>query len=248
MNWVDQSKRSDYEAPTSRGKAAFFDVDGTLTSEHTWKGMIDYFRQKGTRQRTHRAYLGLHYPLWLLRRAGLISEGTFRAPWAAHLAWYIRGYSVSQTQEIWDCIIDEFFSRVWRQDMLAILNDHLAAGDRVMLVSSGPASLIERIAEKLGAQHAIGTRFRIQNGRYTGSYLKPVCIDRYKASLAWQYFQEQGVKIDLASSTTYADSIADLPLLEMVGNPIAVYPDEQLSAVARHRGWKIIPSEGGYHV
>jgi hypothetical protein len=43
--------------------------------------------------------------------------------------------------------------------------------------------------------------------------------------------------VDLSASYAYADSISDLQLLEMVSNPVAVYPDERLRQVARDRGW-----------
>ena len=44
-----------------------------------------------------------------------------------------------------------------------------------------------------------------------------------------------------ALSVAYADSIYDLPVLEMVGRPVAVYPDEELAAVALERGWTVVP-------
>jgi len=241
MTTPDENSQNSQAASAPQVKAAFFDVDGTLTSEHTWKGILEYFHQKGLRRKTHLAYLGIHYPMYYLRRAGLISESAFRAPWAAHLAWYIRGYTESQAQQVWDWATTEFLSEVWRQDILHILKEHLAAGDLVMLVSSGPTPLMERIAKELGVQYAIGTRYILRDGRYTGGYQKPVCIDQFKASLPLQYLQALGVKIDLAGSAAYADSIADLSLLEMVGNPVSVYPDDQLAAIARQRGWKTIP-------
>lgn len=43
--------------------------------------------------------------------------------------------------------------------------------------------------------------------------------------------------MDLAHSYAYADSTADLPLLSLVGHPVAVNPDEQLSTVAAERDW-----------
>ena len=43
--------------------------------------------------------------------------------------------------------------------------------------------------------------------------------------------------IDLANSYAYSDSITDLPMLELVGNPVAVNPDRELTRVAREREW-----------
>ena len=46
--------------------------------------------------------------------------------------------------------------------------------------------------------------------------------------------------IDLAASYGYADSYSDLPLLEAVGNPVAVRPDVALFRHARKLRWNIV--------
>ena len=45
--------------------------------------------------------------------------------------------------------------------------------------------------------------------------------------------------LDLASSYAYSDSITDLPMLELVGNPVAVNPDRELARIAREREWEV---------
>ncbi len=45
--------------------------------------------------------------------------------------------------------------------------------------------------------------------------------------------------LDLASSYAYSDSITDLPMLELVGHPVAVNPDRDLARVAREREWEV---------
>ena len=43
--------------------------------------------------------------------------------------------------------------------------------------------------------------------------------------------------MDLADCHAYGDSISDLPLLELVGHPVAVNADFRLAREARRRGW-----------
>lgn len=229
-------------------KAAFFDLDGTLTSENAWRGIMAYFEERKLRRNTHRIFMFAHMSLYMLRKAGLLDESTFRSQWAAHLAWYVRGMSEAQAQPAWDWVADEFMQRpgpdgkgLWRQEILAVLQEHLRAGDLVMLVSSGPQPLIQSFARRLGVTHALGTVFELRQGRYTGRSLQPVCIDQYKASLARHRLEESGLQVDLAASHAYADASTDLHLLEMVGNPTAVYPDEGLRQQAIQRGWRILP-------
>lgn len=222
-------------------RAAFFDIDGTLTYDRTWRGLLDYYQTNGVKRGALLAFKAVHYPLYFIRKMGLISESSFRGPWAANLAWFVRGFSMEEANQVWEWNIQHFIQRFWRKDIVAVLEDHLQAGDVVMLVSSGPQPMVKAIAQSLGVKHAIGTRFEMENGRYTGRSLKPICIDAYKAILAKEYLQNLGIAVDYSASFAYADSTSDLALLEMAGNPTAVYPGEQLKQIAIQRGWKILP-------
>jgi HAD superfamily hydrolase (TIGR01490 family) len=201
-----------------------------------------YFTGHGLRRTTHLAFLATHYPLYFIRRLGLISETAFRRPWSAHLAWYVRGEAESQAQVIWDWVVENYVNRAWNREMLARLEAHKQRGEVVLLVSAGPQPLLKRIGQELGVAHVVGTRFETQGGRYTGRSLQPVCIDAQKASLTRQYLQDAGIEVDFAASWAYADSITDLPLLEMAGQPVAAYPDAALRRRAIQAGWEIFPA------
>ena len=45
--------------------------------------------------------------------------------------------------------------------------------------------------------------------------------------------------LDLRESVAYADSTSDLPMLDVVGFPVAVNPETRLAALARKRGWLV---------
>ena len=224
-------------------RAAFFDVDGTLTDSNVWQGLMMYFKVNGLRRWTHRAYWAYHMPYYLLMKARLISQGSFRKPWAAHLAWYLRGYTPQEAEVIWNWVVKEYLSHHWRLDTRHLLDNHRKAGDLVMLVSAGPQPLLECIAREVSAGHVVATEFELRDGRYTGRSLEPVCIDENKASLAKAYLKRRAIEVDFQTSYTYADAISDLHLLEMVGNPVVVYPDDELKGEALERGWQIFPAD-----
>ena len=46
--------------------------------------------------------------------------------------------------------------------------------------------------------------------------------------------------LDLEGSYAYSDSMTDLPMMELVGHPVAVNPDKELRKVAEERGWGIL--------
>lgn len=221
-------------------KAAFFDVDGTLTTERVWRGMLEYFRRRGLRRGTLRFFWAYHMPIYLFYKVHLVSQSTFRRPWAAHLAWFIRGYSVDQAQVVWGWVAQEYLKPFWRQDALALIKKHKSAGDLVVLVSAGLTPLEEAIAKVVGADMAVGTDPARSDGKYTGGISSPVCLDENKALLAQRKLKDFAIEADLQASTAYADSGTDIHLLEMVGHPVAFHPDEDLRPIAAKRGWKIV--------
>lgn len=221
-------------------RAALFDVDGTLTDVRVWQGLMDYFKTHGLKKWTMRWFWIVHSPLYFLYKWGLIQQSAFRRPWAANLSWLFRGYTVEAAETIWDWVVTEHLAEHWRTDILAVLRQHKAAGDLVVLVSAGPEPLQARIAREVGADFAIGTRHGVRAGKYTGRYLPPVCMDEYKAIMTRARLAALGQAVDFAASYAYADSLGDVALLEMVGNPRAVYPDSELLPVAEARGWKIL--------
>ena len=81
----------------------------------------------------------------------------------------------------------------------------------------------------------------IKNGRFTGRSKEPICIDENKAKLTRSYLEDNDLEIDMEASFAFADSASDLPLLKLVGHPVATYPNEGLEKVARERGWRLFP-------
>jgi hypothetical protein len=58
-----------------------------------------------------------------------------------------------------------------------------------------------------------------------------------RASVLTEYADANG--FDLREGVAYADSTSDLPMLEVVGFPVAVNPETRLAALARKRGWLV---------
>ena len=57
---------------------------------------------------------------------------------------------------------------------------------------------------------------------------------------AWMREFALAEDIDLRWSVAYSDDAADLPMLSMVGRPVAVNPDTRLLATARSHGWPVL--------
>ena len=127
-------------------------------------------------------------------------------------------------------------------DVLAILQDHEAKGHQVWLVTASPQVLAQLIARDLRLHGAIGTTLEITDGRFTGEIEGELLHGPLKAEAVRRHVTANGV--DLKNCFAYSDSIADAPLLDMVGNPVAVNPDSALLQHATELGWPIFWPEG----
>ena len=88
---------------------------------------------------------------------------------------------------------------------------------------------------------AMGTRWEIEDGVYTGRLDGPFAYGEGKARRLRQFAAERG--IDLEQSWAYSDAASDLPMLEAVGHPVAVNPDAELAEVAQREGWEVLRFE-----
>ncbi len=122
---------------------------------------------------------------------------------------------------------------------LALIEQHRAAGRPVVLATTTPEHLVRPLAERLGVDHVIATRYALsEDGTFTGSLDGPFVWSRGKLAAVREWAEREGV--DLGESFAYSDSIYDLPLLRAVGSPAAVNPDPRLTVYALARGWPIV--------
>jgi len=118
------------------------------------------------------------------------------------------------------------------------VEEHQARGHVVALVSASTQYVVRPMADHLGISgQYVCTHLESRAGRFTGRVVEPVCYGPGKIVWAERFAVEHGV--DLEASYFYSDSISDRPLLERVGQPVAVNPDLRLKRLARQRGWPI---------
>ena len=150
---------------------------------------------------------------------------------------FVAGRSTAQFVELSEDIYDELMAhRIW-SGTLALAQMHLAAGQRVWLVSATPVELATIIARRLGLTGALGTVAEAVDGIYTGRLVGDILHGAAKAQAVRALAIKEG--LDLQRCTAYSDSANDLPMLSLVGTAVAVNPDPNLRETARARGWEI---------
>jgi len=145
--------------------------------------------------------------------------------------------SEEAARQVYQHFFDEVLAGRIAPRAAARIAEHQAQGHRVAILSAATNYVVEPVAAALGLEDVLCTRLEVVDGLFTGRVVEPACYGPGKVFYAREYAREHGS--DLSSAYFYSDSDVDLPLLELVGHPVAVNPDRRLTRVARERGWPI---------
>ena len=149
----------------------------------------------------------------------------------------VKGKSVEELKQACREIVDNRMLQKSYADTIELASMHLAAGQQVWLVSATPVQIGQALAETLGFTGALGTVAEEEDGKFTGRLVGDILHGPGKkhAVAALAALQQ----LDLSKCTAYSDSVNDLPMLNMVGSPVAVNPDRALRKHAKAQGWAV---------
>jgi alcohol-forming fatty acyl-CoA reductase len=224
----------DLEKDTAGAAAlAIFDLDGTIMStnvieQYLWARLPELSR---TRQLAEVSQVMRRLPSYLRaerRDRGTFLRAVYRRYRGADLAALERFVDTSMAPQILSRLSPEAVRRV---------REHRAAGHTTILITGVVRPLTRPIqplfdvivAAELGVD---------EEGRCTGFLTAPPLVGESRA--AWLKHYAALHEVDLDRSFAYADSHSDLPMLETVGNAVAVSPDIPLMRAAHRNQWSVV--------
>jgi len=213
--------------------AAFFDVDNTII-----RGASAFHIARGLRQRGFLTYRDIVRFGWEQLKYLMFGEDKTQIDELRNEGLrFIKGWSVAEMAAIGEEVYDEVLALRIFPGTRAILDDHLAKGHEVWLITASPVEVGKIIAGRLGATGALGTIAEHHRGYYTGNLVGDMMHGAAKLVGAQGLAKERG--IDLAKSYAYGDSMNDAQILGGVGHPTAINPDRRLRCHAKAEGWAI---------
>lgn len=119
-----------------------------------------------------------------------------------------------------------------------LVDERVAAGDLVAVVTATNSFITRPIAALYGIPHLIASEPEVVAGRFTGRTAGEPCFGAGKLAClnAWLAARSRSLG-EFSESWFYSDSHNDLPLLLAVTHPVAIDPDPMLAAEAAARGW-----------
>ena len=212
--------------------AAFFDLDRTLLKRAS--GPLLNEALQGAGLVPGRSVPGLSA---MYRVTDLLGESLPALALARGAALLSRGWSIEAVRDAAEQAAAALVEEV-APYAPALLDEHRRAGRTLVLATTTPHALIVPLAERLGFDDVVATRYAEADGAYTGRLAGEFVWARGKLAAVKRWAKERDV--DLRSSYAYSDSVYDLPLLQAVGFPNAVNPDARLQAVATVRRWPVL--------
>ncbi len=214
--------------------AAFFDVDNTLI-----QGASIILLARGLAKHkffTAKDLAGLAWSQAKFRISGEENADDVAAGRDKALA-FVEGRTVAELTALSEEVVDtSMLDRVW-PGTRSLVQMHLDAGQQVWLVTATPVMLARVIATRLGLSGALGTVAEEKDGVYTGRLVGDILHGPGKAHAIATLAEAEG--FDLSRCYAYSDSFNDMPMLTMVGHPVAINPDSKLRKYASENGWDI---------
>jgi fatty acyl-CoA reductase len=211
---------------------AVFDVDGTLVETN----VVEYYFWMRLKAQPIEDWPGFLAGLAQKAPRWLLLERRSRAEFQRSFYREYDGLDLEEMRQLGAEALNEVtLRRVYPEGMRRI-REHKRAGHRVLLLTGALDIVVEPLAELLQVEVDCA-RLMVRDGVLTGDLEKPPAAGEARGTLLDEYARANG--IDLAESFAYADSLSDLPMMELVGTPVAVNPDPRLSQVASQRGWRV---------
>lgn len=215
--------------------AAFFDFDKTLLTVESAKPGLKFLYE---RKEISLGFVLTVMAANVLYRHHLISEGRM----SRLLLNIYRGKRLADFEAGARQFYEDSIKPLLAPNMLEKVSRHARAGHLLVLVSGSVRYYLKEVVRDLKFDHLLCTDLEVgEDGLLTGRTDGPLCIDAQKEiqirRLAHRF------NVDLTASYAYGNHQSDIPMLSLVGNPIAVEPTAPLRSWAQRRG---CPIEGFY--
>jgi putative phosphoserine phosphatase/1-acylglycerol-3-phosphate O-acyltransferase len=209
---------------------AFFDFDGTVISGYSVMTFI-----KEQIRRGHLSPRELVELLSAMASFGLGNLGFSAMMLAA--SQFLRGIREDSYANFGEELFESHIARLIYPESRALVRAHLKKGHTVAIVTSATPYQVRPAARELGIENVLCTELEVEDGVFTGAVVQPACFGPGKVAAAESLAEQCGT--DLDKSFFYTDSYDDIQLLERVGNPRPLNPNNKLLAISERRGWPV---------
>lgn len=226
-----QAARPEAPLPDDPDIAAVFDLEGTVLASNMVETYLCLRLLDAPPAQWPGELLSLARSLPGYLRADRRDRGEF-------LRRFLRRYEGADEAELRRLVQERLGDLLLRRSSpqaIRRVRRHRDAGHRTVLVTGTVDVLVEPLRDLF--DEVVASRLHVVDGCCTGYLDRPPVIGEARAAWVRRWAEDAGVQ--LPRSWAYGDDYSDRPLLELVGNPVAVNPDSRLYRHAKRRRWPV---------
>jgi HAD superfamily hydrolase (TIGR01490 family) len=216
----------------NKPRLALFDLDHTLLHGDSDVLWCEFLMDEGVLQRA--AFARRNAEMEAQYQAGTVDAQAFANFYVGTLA----GRSPAQWEPLRRRFLREVVAPRIPRPALALVRQHLEAGDLVVMTTATNRFLTELTAAHFGIGHLLATEPELKDGLFTGLATGTLNMRQGKVERLLAFLAARAERLADFHSTAYSDSLNDLPLLQAVDVAVAVDADARLAAIAGERGWR----------
>ncbi len=221
-------------------RLALFDLDNTLLagdSDHAWgeylikRGLVDAQLHGEANDRFYADYQSGSLDIHAYVRFTLNP---------------VMSKTLAELAQMHEEFMLEFVEPMILPQAKALVAHHQAAGDLTVIITATNTFITRPIADRFGVDALLGTDLVVQSDHFTGEIAGTPCFQEGKVKKLKAWLDGEAIlgaavsELRIEDSIFYTDSINDLPLLELVADPVVVDGDSKLSHAAGQRQWRQI--------
>lgn len=215
-------------------KIAIFDIDGTIFRKNLHFELIDELVWMKVFPKEVRNQLVSLYSNWLEHRG---TYEAYRQGTVDVYAKYIKGRTLEDVQRASAGLMPFYKNKtyVFAENLIAKLKKE---GYHIIAISGSPIEVVEEYnRQHLKFEKVFGSVYDMdKSGKYTGASEFEPC--KHKGATLKQYVFENDLTLE--GSYGIGDTESDASFLELVDNPIAFNPNQNLKDIAVKKGWQIV--------
>lgn len=214
--------------------AAFFDLDKTVIAKSSTLAFGKPFYKAGFVGRRTLMKMGFGQLFYVLFGA---DEDTLERA-RDQMLQLTAGWHRAEIEQLVEETLEEVADPMVYAEALTLIEQHKREGRTVYLVSASPEQIVRPIGRHIGITNVVATKVKADAAGFFLPEMERYVMGEGKVHAIQELAETHD--IDLANSYAYSDSTSDLPMLEMVGNPVAVNPEKELRKIAEEREWPIL--------
>jgi len=196
-------------------KLAIFDVDFTLTKRETLMEFYLFMMRKNPK-------LIIHLPRSLGASMFYMFKVFDAQKAKEYFISFIDGLEENKMQELVKEFYEKRLSKILYKDAIDMIRKLKGEGYKIYLISASAEFYLKELYNIKEVDMIIGTRFKCEGGIHRRNIEGNNCKGEEKVKRLLEVLEKENVQVDFKESYMFSDSLADMPLFNLVGKPYLI--------------------------